>query len=57
MGQATPLNRRQELKELLDKEILTGPELLRARKLILEGSEEVRDLMDEWADQNVKWLQ
>jgi hypothetical protein len=30
---------------------------LRARKLILEGSEEVRDLMDEWADQNVKWLQ
>jgi hypothetical protein len=55
MGQAAPLSRRQELKELLDKDTLTGAEMRRARTLILEGSKEVRDLMKEWGE-GVNWL-
>jgi len=55
MGQAAPLSKRQELKELLDKQYLTGDELVRVRVLIFEGSEGVRELMGDWTE-NVRWL-
>ena len=56
MGQAVPLSREQELRELLDKDFLTGEELIRVRKLIFHGGQDVRDVMREWAETKVRWL-
>ena len=50
MGQAAALDSGQELRELLEKEILSVSELKRVRALIFQGSKEVRDAIKDWRE-------